>query len=35
MNVNKYEQVQKKVKHSLIFSREIFYITIILCLNIL
>jgi len=34
------EQQQKrtatqKIKHCLIFSREIFYVTIVLCLNIL
>jgi len=39
--VNKYEQrtVNKydteKMKHCLIFSREIFYVTIVLCLNII
>jgi len=33
--VNKYEQLQEKMKHCLIFSREIFYVTIVVCLNIL
>ena len=33
--MNKYEQLQKKMKHYVIFSREIFYVTIVLCLNIL
>jgi len=32
--VNKYEQLQK-MKHCLIFLGEIFYVTIVLCLNIL
>ena len=31
--MNKYEQLQ--MKHCLIFSREIFYVTTVLCLNIL
>ena len=34
-DVNKQEQLQKKMKHCLIFSREIFYVTVVLCLNIL
>jgi len=35
MNVNECEQAIEKMKHCLIFSREIIYITIVLCLNIL
>jgi len=34
-NVNKYGTSTEKVNHCLIFSREIFYVTIVLCLNIL
>ena len=33
--MNKYEQLQTKRKHCPIFSCEIFYITFVLCLNIL
>jgi len=35
MNVNECEQATEKVKHCLIFSREIIYISIVLCSNIL
>ena len=34
----KYEQIRtatEKIKHRLIFSREFFYVTVVLCLNIL
>ena len=33
--MNKYEQLQKKTKYYVIFSRKLFYVTIVLCLNIL
>jgi len=33
--VNKYEHLQSKMEHCLIFSREIFYVKIVLCLNFL
>ena len=32
--MNKYEQLQKKMKYCLIFSCETYYFTIVLCLNI-
>ena len=35
MNVNESEKATEKVKHCLIFSREIIYISIVLCSNIL
>jgi len=34
-NLNKYEHLQKKMNQCLIFSREIFYVTIVLCFNML
>jgi len=33
--VKKYEHLQKKMEHYVIFSCEIFYVTIVLCSNIL